>query len=137
MSLPSLFTRSELWAPTSSPLRERSTDDEGPARGTYSSSNRGRLSLEPPEFPWSSAEFRSADRSWEGDAEEGDRVSLRDPLMRTVRSFGAGVTKSFELFFESGLAFSPLDNTEPSLLDLDSGLVDPMRTIRGSGLPVD
>lgn len=56
--------------------------------------------------------------------------------MRTVRSLGAGVIKSFGLFGPES-DFSPLDGTEPSLLNLGLVVADPMRTTRGAGLPVD
>lgn len=63
-------------------------------------------------------------------------MSLRDPLMRTVRSLGAGVIKSRGLF-EPDSDLSLLDKTEPSLLNLELDMADPIRTIRGAGLPVD
>lgn len=63
-------------------------------------------------------------------------MPLRDPLIRTVRSLGAGVIKSCGLF-EPDSDFSLFDCTEPSLRNLGWGVADPIRTIRGAGLPVD
>lgn len=68
----------------------------------------------------------------------GDRVLLRDPVMRTLRCLGAGVTKSCELPLASESASSPPETCDPSLRNL-APLVKPgeMRTTRGAGLPVD
>jgi hypothetical protein len=68
----------------------------------------------------------------------GDRVPLRDPLIRTLRCLGAGVTKSCELPRASESTSSLLERCDPSLLNLALLLrPGPMRTTRGAGLPLD
>lgn len=69
--------------------------------------------------------------------ELGERVPLRDTLIRTLRGRGAGVMKSLGRSWASDSALWLLDSGDPSRENLEAEEIAPMRTTLGAGLPVE
>lgn len=102
-SRPTRLTRSELCGAFSSP-RPRNAE-ERPYRSAGSSSYCDFRSLsERSALPYSPPELRSDERFPEGETDAGDRVLLRETLIRTLRWRGAGVIKSLWWLWCSGSA---------------------------------
>lgn len=119
----------------SSPLRPRRTEDD-PTREMGSSSRRDFRSLsDRSALPYSSPEWRSVERFTDGETEFGERVPLRDALIRTLRGRGAGVIKSLGWSRASDSALWLFDKGDPSRENLDAEDIAPMRTTLGAGLP--
>lgn len=131
------MTRSELCGAISSPPRPRNAE-ERPYRNAGSSSYCDFRSLsERSALPYSSPELRSDERFPEGETEAGDRVLLRETLIRTLRWRGAGVIKSLGRLWCSCSALWLFDSGELSRENREAEEIAPTRTTLGAGLPLD